>query len=193
MHMLWNFDNQIPTGNQIANTTTATAFASQVPIIWSNTDAGPNAGRAFRLRARGFLSTVAAPGTLTIQIKLGSQVLSQFTTGTAPAPALPASLGNADWEIMAEFLIAATGTNISTGGHLAFMGRMDINNGGTVLRNALLPNSTTALTNPPGTGTANQIQMNTQTAASLSIVVTFSVANTGQNITLHHLDLEEVQ
>jgi|GEM_PF-1542154 hypothetical protein len=106
MHMLWLADSTVPAGNQITNTAAETAFSSVAPVIWTNTDQGPNVGRSFKIEAYGYYSTAASsPGTLTFRVKLGTTLLH----ATVPALALPASVVNAGWAIKGYMQITKTG------------------------------------------------------------------------------------
>jgi hypothetical protein len=179
MHMLWFAGNQVSTGDQISNTAAETAFASVVPIIWANSDLGPNSGRSFKIKARGYYSCSATPGTLVLKAKIGSTIL-----GATSAISLPsAGVTNQGWLLDAYAQIVSTGTS----GKMSFQGEAFFNNGGSLIMADLINTVGSPPASPWG-----QITLNTQTAASLSLSMTFSTANAGNSITLTQLVCEEI-
>ena len=178
MHMLWLADNTVPAGNQIANTSVETGFASIVPILWANTDSGPNAGRSFKIEAYGTLSTAAStPGTISFKFKLGSAVLH----ATVPAIQLPAGVANAGWTIKGYLQIATTGTSVSGVTNAATPSGTTLNFASTlagVVAGMLVKDSTAPSVIPAGT----TVTSTTSTTVTLSQAVSGTGAGVGDTI-----------
>ena len=174
-HRLLLAENTVQTGNVIANTTTETTFASQIPFP-ANLDNLSNAGRLYRLRADGYISSlVTTPGTLTLKIKWGAMLLAASAAIQLPATAL----NNNHFELTATALICLTGTS----GRIACQGGGFIDAAGAPISFGFVN---------IGTGTGGQITVNTQSAANLNVSATFSVANAANSVTLAQLICEEL-
>ncbi len=144
----------------------------------ANSDALGNAGRVFKLKARGLITTAAsAPGTLALKVLIGATILATGTSVT-----LPTSLTNGGWTLEGELTVATTGTS----GKVAFNGEFKINNSASapIIVDLLNPTIGTL------TGTSNQITVNTQAAQNIIIQETMS-ANVN-TITLMQLIVEEI-
>lgn len=171
MHYLQLAENTVQTGNSIT-ATGATAFASVVPILATNTDTLFNSNRTFMLKAYGYLSTVGSPGTLIFTVLSGATTIGTFTTIT-----LPASLTTKGWTMDLVVQIATTGTS----GKVSCQGLFVLDNAGA---------GVTAGCVNVGTGVTGQVTVNTQTAQSLSIVNNFNTAS--NTIVMTQLLAEEV-
>lgn len=163
-------------GNVIANSSAANAFAS---AIWvpGNSEVLSNSGRIYRLKANGYISTLnPTPGTLTLSIFLGT---TQLAASAAIALPTGAALTNQHWEFNAEILFAAMGTS----GKVRAVGGGFIDGAGVPVSFGFVST---------GTGTADQITVNTQTSANLTVKAQFSVANAANSIVLSQLTAEEI-
>lgn len=175
MHRLLLAENQVQAANVIASTTAETIFASQIPLP-ANLDSLSNAGRLYRLRVCGYMSSLATtPGTLTLKLKWGTTIL-----GASAAIQLPtAAMTNNHWELTALALICLTGTS----GKIACQGGGFIDANGAPISFGLVN---------VGTLAAGQITVNTQNAANLNFTAQFSIANAVNSITLAQLICEEL-
>lgn len=167
-------DNTVPAANSFNNSSAETVFGSVVPLP-ANTEALSNAGRSYRIKAFGYLSSKAsAPGTLTFKIKWGSTLL----VATA-AIALPVSLANAGFVLDAHLVVCVTGTS----GKVSSQGFVTIDNAGAAVTAGMVNTGTVA---------TGQIAVNTQTGVNLGISATFSLADTGNIATLTQMIVEEL-
>jgi hypothetical protein len=164
------------TGNTIANSAASNAFASVFPMP-GNLDTLANGGKMYRLKANGYISTLnPTPGTLILKILYGA---TQLAATAAMALPTGAALTNQHWELSAEILICATGTS----GKVRCVGGGFIDGAGVPLSFGFVNT---------GTGVTDQITVNTQAAANLSMQAQFSVANAANIIVLTQWTAEEL-
>jgi hypothetical protein len=186
-HRLILAENTVQVGNVVANTVTATAFSSALPV-WQNLDGvsnvvapGTNAGRLIKLKCHGYISSlVTTPGTLQLTLKWGAVVIGQTALIQLPA----AAMVNNHWELDAFILVVeawSSGRIACQGGGWMDMG---LNSGAA----AMLP---FAFVNT-GTVKTGQIVVNTTLAASITLTAQFSIANAANSITLAQMIAEEV-
>jgi hypothetical protein len=180
-------ENTVQATNVIANTVSATAFASAIPVL-QNLDGignaaspGTNAGRMIKIKCHGYISSlVTTPGTLTLTWKWGA-----VTIGATAAIQLPAAaMVNNHWEC--EFIILIV--EAWTSGRVACQGGgwmdMGLNSGAA----AMLP---FGFVNT-GTVKTGQIVVNTTLASSITLTAQFSIANAANSIALAQMIVEEV-
>lgn len=181
--------NTVQAADSITNTTTPTLFASAVAFgvntdgTSDTTSGGVNAGRVFRLRADGYLSTAAAASTMLFKVFWGA---TQIAISTPAGLIAPISLVNADWNLALNIVIA----NASATGKIMCQG------------NGYINDSITAPTKPVpitfglvnvGTVSAGQVAVNTQLQANLGVQVTFGTAGVGNTIVMSQLIVEQLK
>ena len=153
----------VPSGDTVANTTTATFFASSYTVPANSLVAG----QVIRINFAGVYSTISSsPGTITFSLYLGTTLLSATV-----AIALSASQSNSGFRGSLHLIVDTIGSS----GTVECQGLLFMSGGGTAVIYF--------------TNTATQT-VNTTTADILELEVQWSVANAGNTITLRQFIAE---
>jgi hypothetical protein len=152
----------VPAGNTVANTVTATAFASSYTIAAGYLPVGA----VIRVVMKGVYSTAALAPTISIALKFGTAVL--LTTG-AVSP-LATSATNDGWSYEALLVVQSTGASGA------------IESQGT----AVFQTATTSAAVLPLENTA-PITVDTTIAEAITAVVTWGTASASNTITLREM------
>lgn len=150
-------DVQIVDGTTITGTSETALYSSPYSISANSI----TARRMLEFDYWGIVSSaVAAPGTITIKIKLSSTVVITITS-----PTLPTSLSNATWRLVGRLICRTVGAS----GTFEGIGQFDIGN------------ETLGVASVFDQGTAHDVVVDTTSTMNLSTTVTFSA--TGNSIT----------
>lgn len=155
-------NTSVPAGNTVANTVTATSFASTYNIA-ANT---LSVGAAIRVTLRGVYSTAVAAPTISVALKLGSTTV--LATGSVSP--LAASASNDGWSYEALLIVQTTGAT------------------GTVEAQGTSIWQTAASTSAvqPLENTA-PITIDTTVTQAVTVVVTWGTASASNTITLREM------
>lgn len=155
-----------PGGDTVANTVTATAFATNYTI--ATTDL--KAGLLIDVLAQGSYGTAAAAPTLTLQLRLSNTNL--LTIGPVT---LPASTPNtSSWRFEGQIFVPTIGASVACRAN----GKAVFGQGATSVAGfVVLPQSTA-------------LSIATNATKLVQVFVTWGTANASNTITLHQLDVE---
>lgn len=171
-------------GAALTNTVTATSIlvATSKPVLPAQYF--DKAGKMLRLRLRGRFSTVVTtPGTFTFDIRFGTTVV--FTGGAMALNTAAQTNATFDLEITLASRSIGSGTGATVMGIGAFVSRAVIGSGAAGAGGAgelLLPDTAPVV----GTGFDSTL------AQTIDVFGTWSVANTGNSITVHQVMIESM-